>query len=68
MTTIEALKGCVKALNRMMIPVELDDIFIRLMAVRNTLNQEIENLSKKKEDKERADDPVQREETKPGNN
>ena len=67
MSTIEALTGCVRALNNISVPVGMmDAIGVPILAVRNTLKLEIDRLkTAEKEANDSADDPVQRAESEP---
>lgn len=67
MSTIEALTGCVRALNNISVPVGMmDAIGVPILAVRNTLKLEIDRLkTAEKEANDSADDPVQRAEAEP---
>lgn len=67
------LIGCRNVIKKILVPVELLDIvIIPLKAAINTLDEVINDMEKEeimeKEANESADDPVQREETKPGDN
>ncbi|MBR3019568.1 MAG: hypothetical protein IKH57_21230 [Clostridia bacterium] len=70
MTTVQALTGCVRAIENMRVPVGLmEEVIIPIYAVRNTLNMEIAKLKEAekqgKEEKADADDTVQRADAQP---
>ena len=70
MTDRECMECCIKALERIKVPVDLlEEIGIPLCAMRNTLIRQIQQMdmeaNKNKEGKKDADDTVQRAETEP---
>ena len=69
MTNKECMQGCVKAIQKIKVPVELmDEMGVALLAIRNTLIlqiQQIEKEEKNREEEKHADDTVQREEAEP---
>lgn len=73
MTREETLKGWVKTLMNIQVPVGLlDQITIPILAVAEEMKAEIKKLMEEekqaKEENEGANDPAQRAETKPGDN
>lgn len=67
MDSKKKLENCEKVLKKIFVPVELfDTVTIPILAAVNTISEVINDMAK--EDERNADNPIQREETKPGNN
>lgn len=70
MNNKECMENCVKALEKIRVPVGLlEDIGVTILAVRNTLMLQIRQLEEeeKRKEEKHADDTVQREDTEPEN-